>query len=136
MKGHGWPFKGRTGQDVPSNRCHKATSDEGSCAATIRLGRTFFWLLFFVRAKKSNSPVGGETPTTKCEAPKDHGCVAPKDRVRSTKKIKMDPGSSPGRRTSGAKHPTNPGRSPKKKPHQRWLSLCHSLIVALARFKV
>ena len=56
MNGQGRPFKGRTGQDDPSNRCHQATKDEGSRAATIRPGCTFFWLPFFVQAKKSNSP--------------------------------------------------------------------------------
>jgi len=56
MNGQGRPFKGRTGQDDPSNRYHQATRDEGSRNAAIRPGRTFFSLVFFVRAKKSNSP--------------------------------------------------------------------------------
>jgi hypothetical protein len=56
MNGQGWPFKGRTGQEDPSNRCHQATNDEGSRAATIRPGCTFFSLVFFVQAKKTNSP--------------------------------------------------------------------------------
>ena len=38
MNVHGWTFKGRPGQDVPSNRYHKATNDEGSRVATIRRG--------------------------------------------------------------------------------------------------
>ena len=29
MNGQGWTFKGRTGQEDPSNRYHKATKDEG-----------------------------------------------------------------------------------------------------------
>jgi len=57
MNGQGWPFKGRTGHDDPSNWYHQATRDEGSREAAIRPGCTFFWLLFFVQAKKSNSPL-------------------------------------------------------------------------------
>jgi len=30
MNGQGWPFKGRTGQEDPSNCYHIATKDEGS----------------------------------------------------------------------------------------------------------
>jgi len=56
MNGQGWPFKGRTGQDAPSNRCHQATNDEGTHVVGICLGCTFFWLLYFVQAKKSDSP--------------------------------------------------------------------------------
>ena len=62
--GQGWPVQGRTDQEGPSNRCHQATKDEGSRIATIRPGCTFFWLLCFVHAKKSNSPLAGETSNT------------------------------------------------------------------------
>ena len=62
MNGQGWPFKGRTGQDDPSNRCHQVTTDEGSRAATTRPGCTFFSLVFFVHAKKSNPRSNDQIP--------------------------------------------------------------------------
>ena len=55
MNGQGWPFKGRPGQDDPSNWYHQVTRNEGSRKATICLGCTFFSLVFFMQVKKSNS---------------------------------------------------------------------------------
>ena len=57
--GQGWSFQGRTGQDDPSNRYHKATKDEGSPKGHPP-GCNFFSLVFFVQAKKSNSPLGAK----------------------------------------------------------------------------
>ena len=51
MNGQGWPFKGRTGQDDPSNWYHQATNDEGSPEGHLT-GVHFLFVSFLCASKE------------------------------------------------------------------------------------